>query len=75
MSVTRLLEGIFSTLFGLFFLLFRTRLSEFAIERWYKRFPEIKIWERGYYIGCYVLGIGFIVLGILTIAGIINIRK
>jgi len=73
--MTRLFGGIFFSLFGLFFFVFRSRLSEFAIRRWYSRFPEVRIWDKGYYIGFSILGIGFIAFGILTLFGVINIRK
>ena len=67
-------SGVFFVLFGLFFVVFHTKLSLFAINRWYKIFPHIRIWEKGYdifFIGC---GTVFVVFGLLSIFQIIRFK-
>jgi len=75
MQVTRFIGGIISILFGLFFVVFHSKLSDMATRNWYKRFPDIKIWKYGDFILFFVGGMVFIVLGVLELIGVIKMHK
>ena len=64
--------AIFFILFGLFFIFFHFRLSNFAINFWHKRFPRLKIWQKGYEVFFLVAGIVFVAFGLLVILQIIR---
>jgi len=52
-------------LFGLFFVMFHTRLGHFAVSLWSKRFPRITVSEKGYQIFFFVVGVAFLIFGLL----------
>jgi len=66
--------GIFFILFGLFFVILHSKLSHFAINLWYRKFPNIKIWEKGYDIFFLVAGAVFIIFGVLSLLQIIRFK-
>jgi hypothetical protein len=57
--------AVFFSLFGLFFVILHSRLGHFAVSLWAKRFPRIKIWEKGYRVFFLVVGVGFLIFGLL----------
>jgi hypothetical protein len=74
MQIKNIAQGTFFTLFGLYLLVFRTRISNDAIMRWYRKFPNIKIWEKGFTICSLIIGTAFIVFGVLSLLGIIKVK-
>ena len=74
MRSTIIFGGIFFAAFGLLFLLFHSRMSEYAVKKWYEKYPNTKIYEKGYSIGFIILGVAFIAFGILTLSGVIKIK-
>jgi len=70
----RIAVGIFFILYGLFFLVFRSDLQKFARNSWYKRFPNIKIFERQYGILFFIAGVGFILGGLLLLTNLVRWR-
>jgi hypothetical protein len=74
MQIKDITCGIFFTLFGLYFVVFHSKISNDAIRRWYKKHPHIKIWEKGYTFGLLFLGSVFIIFGILSLFGIIKFK-
>jgi len=58
--------AIFFSLFGLFFVVFHTRLAHFAVGLWSKGFPRIRISEKGYQIFFFIVGVAFLIFGLLV---------
>jgi hypothetical protein len=71
MKTIDIFGGLFFTLFGLFWIIFYKRLSKFAVYRWRKVFPNIKISEKVYKIPFLLGGIFFTIVGILTLLQVI----
>jgi len=74
MKNTEIIFGVFFILFGLCFVIFHSKLNQFAINRWYRKFPNIKIWEKGYEIFFLMSGAVFIIFGLLLLFKIIRFR-
>lgn len=55
---------------GYSLLFYRKEICQTAIRRWYKAYPNVKIWEPGYSIVILFGGIAFMLFGILTLLGI-----
>jgi hypothetical protein len=68
-------QGVFFTAFGLVFLIYNSRMSEFAIRRWHERYPNIKIFKKGYNVMFILVGIAFTAFGILSLLGVIRFRN
>lgn len=66
--------GIYSILFGLFFVICHSKLGEIAINLWDKRFPRIKIWRKGYNVSFLIAGIVFFVFGLLIVFQAIKLK-
>jgi len=56
---------VFFSLFGLFFIILHSKLAHFAVNLWSKRFPRIKIWEKGYQVFFFIIGVAFLIFGLL----------
>ena len=67
MPMADLAGAIFFILFGLFFLVFHSTLSSFAVNRWHKRFPGIKVWRKCYDVPFLIMGVVFIIFGVLMV--------
>ena len=66
--------GLFFILFGVFFAVFHAKLSQFAVNRWYRWFPGIKIWDKFYDAFFLVSGMVFAIFGLLTILNVIEMK-
>jgi hypothetical protein len=66
--------GLLFVLFGLFFVLFHSRLASFAVDLWDKMYPNTRVWKRGYSILFLGGGIVFIIFGLAAMLGIINVK-
>jgi len=67
-------EWFGSVLAGLFFFLRRSKLVDGALRDWNKKLPEARNFRLGYLIGFSVIGMAFIILGILGLFGLIKLR-
>ena len=72
MRISDIIGGIFFTAFGLILFIFRNRLSDIAIVKWYESYPQKKIFEKGYIYFFTFGGIAFLIFGILLLLGIIK---
>jgi hypothetical protein len=70
----KILFGILFILLGLFFISYRNKIGQFAINQWHETFPNIKIWEKGYSIAFLICGVVFVVFGLLSVFNIINLK-
>lgn len=72
MKMVDFFNGVFFTIFGLFWILFHKKLGRSAANRWNKFFPNMKISEASNEITFLLGGIFFTVAGILYLLGIIK---
>lgn len=66
------LEGIILFVFGLFLLLFRSRISRRAMEDWARYFPRVKVSKSIYDYFLLIGGLAFAATGIMIMLGIIR---
>ena len=74
-ELMRGLEGLLLVALGVFFILLRRKGAQVAARVWYSIFPSTKVWEPGYALSFFFVGFVFIVVGLLSMLGVISFRR
>jgi hypothetical protein len=67
-----MIQGVLGIVAGFFFLLISRWVAQFSVRRWGRAFPGVRVSERGYRLAFVIGGCAFIVLGLLSVLGVIR---